>query len=53
MTYADGEKVTAKKEAKKLLNADKNKVDKKERWKNHALLQFTRHPVCLLDIYTP
>ena len=42
---ADSERanVTAKKEAEKLSNADKNKVDKKESRKNHALLQSIRH----------
>ena len=37
MTYTDGAKVTAKKEANKLSNADKNKVDEKRESENHAL----------------
>ena len=45
MTDTDGANVIAKKEAKKSSNEDKNKVDKKESRKNHALLQSICHPV--------
>ena len=47
MKDAYAAKVTAKKGAKLLSNADKNKADKKESRKNHALSRSIRHQVYL------
>ena len=47
MTDADEAKVTGKKYAKKSSNADKNKVNKNNSWKYHAMLQAISHSLCI------